>query len=49
MIRLYVSLSRSFGWTPDQIDNIGLRMLFGYIAAMSEEPKEKGQYIDEVL
>jgi hypothetical protein len=49
MINLYYGLSRSFNWTPTEIDEIEISVLFGYIAALSEEPEEKGQYIDEVL
>ncbi len=47
IIELYCALSRTFKWTPLQIDEQEIEMKFGYIAALSDE-KESGQYIDEI-
>jgi len=44
----YTELSKVFHWTPEQIDDIGLEMLFDYVIVLSKDKEEEGQYIDEV-
>ena len=48
VIYLYLQITRSWNWTPDQIDNINIEILFEYIAAISMEDSEEA-YIDEIL
>ena len=47
MMQMYAGLTKAYNWTPAQIDDQEIEVIFGYIAAMSEE-EEQGQYIDEV-
>jgi hypothetical protein len=51
-----LQLSRAFGWTPNQCDEIELEMLFDYLIISAMEPREgeEGQeeqtvYVDQVF
>ena len=46
---MYLSFTRAFNWTPEQIDGLEIEMVFSYIAAQSKAQEEQPQYIDEVL
>jgi len=48
IIKFYSDLSGKYGWTPSEIDEQEIEMLFDYVIAMSNE-EEDGIYIDEVL
>lgn len=46
-MQMYVNFSKSYYWTPAQIDEIEIVVLFDYIiAALNGE--EEGQYIDQI-
>jgi hypothetical protein len=44
----YSELSKTFHWTPEEIDRQELEMVFDYVIVLSKNEKDKGQYIDEV-
>ncbi len=47
IMEMYVAFSQIYKWTPAEIDEVEIDMIFSYIVALSDD-KEKGQYIDEI-
>lgn len=53
VVYYYLKLAQNFYYTPADIDNIEISLMFDmfYVAGIEEKakPKEKARYIDEVM
>lgn len=42
LVQAFVVLAREFGWTPDQVKNLTLAQLLGYLEVLGRMPRSEG-------
>jgi len=49
VVFLYLQLSRTYKWTPNEIDEIEIEMLFDYLIVAELAESEPQVHIDDVI